>query len=362
MADKILDEMNSFSLTLTTLAENPEYFEEVIALIEKEFHYDQQSSYANDFAPLMDPLNFENCYFYLDQKTNQVVSHLALSRRTMIKNNIKIPVAFIGGIATVKEFRNRSLFKNLMNHALSTHINECALFFLWSDLTGLYEKFSFYLSGGLVETSQNHFSFLESFEGFQKTIFKNLSNDDFKSIQTLYTNFNEKYFFTTLRGENEWSIIKEMSSVDLYIKKNEQQKIEEYFCINKGKDLTNVIHEIGCLPEKYPALVKSLKKYRLWLPESELSMLENKDLFFTAYIKIGNPEKLKKFLHDLSESLGENILQLLEVREERVSFLFKNKKYDSSIKDFLHYIFGPKALKDFQNLSLYPYIPGVDSV
>lgn len=225
--------MNKNSFTLTTLSENPEYFEEVIALIEKEFHYNKSSSYAKDFALLMDPLNFENCYLYVDQESNTVVSHLAVCTRRMIKNNHTMNVALIGGIATHSSFRRRDLFKNLMNHALKTHSAECGLFILWSEITGLYEKFSFHLSGGLIETGQAVFSNNDRPVGFTKTTFKELSAKEFDNIQTLYKEFNQKYFFTVIREEKEWSIIQDMNSIDLYIK-NEAGAIEQYFCINKA--------------------------------------------------------------------------------------------------------------------------------
>ena len=113
--------MNANQFAFTTLAENPEYFEEVIALIEREFHYSQNSKelhYEKDFALLMDPLNFENCYLYIDKESNTVASHLAVSLRTMVKKNHQLNVALIGGIATVKEHRGKDLFKGLMNYAL----------------------------------------------------------------------------------------------------------------------------------------------------------------------------------------------------------------------------------------------------
>jgi hypothetical protein len=350
--------MNKNSFTLTTLSENPEYFEEVTTLIEKEFHYNSPLSYAKDFALLMDPLNFDNCYLYIDQATNKVVSHLAVCNRLMIKNNNTINVSLIGGIATDVDFRGRDLFKNLMNHALSIHAQESGLFILWSEITGLYEKFSFHLSGGLIETGHTIFSSNDRPMGFTKTSFRELSIKDFDSIQKIYSDFNQNYFFTVIRDEKEWSIIREMDSIDLYIKKNEDGGIEQYFCVNKGRDLTNVIHEIGCLPDQYLQMMKSLQKYRTWLPESELALSPNKDIFFTAFIRLGNFEVLKKFLNSVSEGQ----LELYEITGDLISFRFGTLEHQSSHKDFLQYLFGPRPLKEFEALLLSPYIPGTDSI
>ena len=350
--------MNPFPFTLTTLSENPEYFEEVITLIEKEFHYDSDLSYAKDFALLMDPLNFENCYLYIDQTTNHVVSHLAVCPRVMIKKNSSIKVALIGGIATVKEYRGRDLFKNLMNHAISEHSKDCGLFILWSEITGLYEKFSFHLAGGLIETGHAVFAQNDRPVGFNKTTFKDLSTKDYEAIQNIYRQFNEKYFFTVMREEKEWSIIKEMASIDLYTKKNPDGVLEQYFCINKGRDLSNIIHEVGCLPDHYMALMKNLQKFRTWLPESEISLSNNKDIFFTAFMKLGKFEILKSFLIDVSN----NELELYSMTGDLISFRFKEEEHQMPQKDFLQYLFGPRPLQEFEKFSLSPYIPGTDSI
>lgn len=346
------------AFTLTTLSENPEYFDEVIALIEREFHYSSDQSYAQDFSLLMNPLNFENCYLFIDPATNRVVSHLAVCPRVMIKDQSEIKVAFIGAIATVKEYRGKELFKNLMNHALTEHSKECGFFILWSEITGLYEKFSFYLSGGLIETGHSVFNSNDRVPGFQKTTFKELSFKDFESIQNLHSQFNQRYFFTVKREEKEWSIIKDMTSIDLYIRKNEDGAIEQYFCVNKGRDLSNIIHEVGCLPEQYLAMMKNLQKFRTWLPESELSLATNKDIFFSAFVRLGNFEILKSFLKKISSDK----LELVKFTGDLVQFRFAQNDYQVTQQDFLQYLLGPRPLKEFESFLLSPYIPGTDSI
>ena len=344
--------------TLTTLSENPEYFEEVITLIEKEFHYSSDHSYAQDFSLLMNPLNFENCYLYIDSQSNRVVSHLAVCPRTMIKDQSEIRVGLIGGIVTVKEYRGRELFKNLMNHALEEHSKDCGLFILWSEITGLYEKFSFYLSGGQIETGHAVFTASECVPGFQRTKFKDLSPKDFQSIQNLYAFFNQRYFFTVKREEKEWSIIRDLTSIDLYIKKNESGTIEQYFCVNKGRDLSNIIHEIGCVPDQYISLMKNLQKFKTWLPESELSLSNNSDIFYSAFFRLGHLNVLKEFLSRVSQDK----LQLIEIDNDIVQFKFNQLDYRVSQQDFLQHLFGPRPLKEFEPFLLSPYIPGTDSI
>ena len=354
-----IDNMTANLFTLTTLSQNPEYFEEVIRLIEEEFHYGKEQSFEKDFAPLVNPLNFENCFFYVDNTTNIVVAHLAVCVRTLTKHEIEMTVALIGGIVTHKKYRGKNLFKNLIAHAIHTYQLEVSLFILWSDLESLYEKFDFYRTGGLIECGKRNFSNSECLSGYQKTKFPSLSDKEFATINHLYTTFNEKHFFTIKRHDKDWSIIKDMSSIDLYIKKNSSGDIEKYFCINKGRDLTNIIHEISCRnAEDYASLIKELGSFKLWLPETEVTKTNNKEIFYTAYIKIGNITLLNNFLDAISK--GE--LKITKSENNNIHFKFQNKIYNATFKDFLQNIFGPNAIDEFSDYGLSIYISGVDSI
>ncbi|MDD4973041.1 MAG: GNAT family N-acetyltransferase [Bacteriovorax sp.] len=351
--------MPTNNFALTTLSQNPEYFEEVIRLIEEEFHYSEEYSYEKDFAPLVDPLNFENCYFYIDRDSNIVAAHLAISMRTLVKTDAEIKIALIGGIVTHKKYRGKNLFKNLMTHIIQTHQEDVALFILWSDLEGLYEKFSFYRTGGLIETGKKNFSASERPNGYEKTKFSLLSDKEFKTIVNLYHSFNEKYFFTVKREDKDWSIIRDMNSIDLYVKRTSTSQIERYFCLNKGRDLSNIIHEISCRKiEDYPLLLKELENFKLWLPETEAENIFNKEVFYTAFMKLGSMKLLNEFLKKISNKE----LVITKMEGELMVFLFKGKSYDVSAKDFLQYLFGPKPLEEFSSYKLSLYIAGADSI
>ncbi|MFA6237380.1 MAG: GNAT family N-acetyltransferase [Bacteriovorax sp.] len=351
--------MTSNNFALTTLSQNPEYFEEVIQLIEEGFHYSELHHYEKDFAPLVDPMNFENCYLYIDAETSKVAAHLAVCIRTLIQDNCEMKVALIGGIVTNKDHRNRGLFKNLMEHVLSVYREQASLFILWSDLEGIYEKFYFYRTGGMIETGKRNFSSSERPGGYEKTRFPALSEKDFENIINLYNNFNEKKFFTVKRDEKDWSILKEMNSIDLYIKKNNSGEIIRYFCVNKGRDLTNIIHEISCLDQsEYLLMLKELEGYKIWLPETELDKINSTEIYYTAFMKIGNLTMLNNFLTEISN----NRLLLKEVNNEAVIFEFKTKTYEVSPKDFLQHLFGPNPLEEFAPYALSLYIPGADSI
>ncbi|MGZ3788336.1 MAG: GNAT family N-acetyltransferase [Bacteriovorax sp.] len=351
--------MTPSNFALATLSSNPEYFEEVVRLIEEEFHYSKEQCFEKDFAPLMDPLNFENCFLYIDRENNSVAAHLAVCPRHMIKNNGQLNIALIGGIATHKKHRGKNLFKGLMNHALSTYKDKVGLFILWSDLENLYEKFSFYRTGGLIETGKRNFSASERPSGYEKTKFSSLTDKDFNTINALYSHFNETYFFTIKRDNRDWSIIREMNSIDLFVKRNSSNEIERYFCVNKGRDLTNIIHEISCRnSNEYSLLLKELESFKMWLPETESDKFPNSDIFYTAFIKLGSLSLLNSFLKEITKGQ----LNVQKTENNQVVFEFENKQYEASHKDFLQYLFGPKPLKEFESFKLSPYIAGLDSI
>jgi predicted acetyltransferase len=350
--------MDVHNFALTTLSQNPEYFEEVIRLIEEEFHYSEAHQYEKDFAPLMDPLNFENCYLYIDSASNTVAAHLAVCKRILIKNETELKVVLIGGIATHKNFRRQHLFKNLMDHALQDH-RDAGLFILWSDLENIYEKFSFHRTGGLIETGKRNFSSSERPSGYEKCKFSSLSDDDFKSIVEMYSTFNEKKFLTLKREEKDWSIIKNMDSIDLYIKKTSHGNISRYFCVNKGRDLTNIIHEVGAINStEYASLLKDMESYKLWLPETENARFKTSDIFYTAFFKIGDIAQLNTFFTTVTASA----LKITAKEDDLILFNFKNESFRVSQKDFLQYVFGPRPLEEFSQFALSLYVAGTDSI
>lgn len=344
---------------LTTLSHNPEYFEDVIALIEEEFHYNENHHYENDFAPLMDPLNFENCFLYVDSDSNTVAAHLALCPRTMIKGLNEFKVALIGGIATKKDHRGKKLFASLIEHALTTHQDKVGLFILWSDLENLYEKFSFSRAGGFIETGKKDFSDGDRPSGFEKTSFPAFNERDFSTIINLYHSFNQQHFLTIKREEKDWSIIREMNSIDVFIKRNTKSEIDKYFCINKGKDLTGIIHEISCFSQdELLPFYKKIRDFKLWLPEVASEQFPTSEIFYTAFMRIGCEKILNSFL----EKTTQGKLRILNKENEIISFAFKGELFTTSSKNFLQYVFGPRPLEEFAPFRLSFYISGTDSV
>ena len=129
-------------------------FKYVFSLIESEFFYAQEFSFAIDFAPLVNPNNFDNCFLVIEKETRTLAAHLGVLPRIMTKNKNDLPVIMIGGIVTKKNHRNKNLFRGLMTYIENKFENKAALAFLWSDLENIYEKFSFFRAGGIIETGK----------------------------------------------------------------------------------------------------------------------------------------------------------------------------------------------------------------
>lgn len=350
--------MNSSSnFILTTLSKSPDYYEKIVALIEEEFLYDQRNRFDRDFAPLINPHNFDNCYFFIDRETSSVAAHLAVCPRKVIKNETEMNVTFIGGIATHKKFRGQSLFKKLMEHALEEHMPTTGLFILWSDIENLYEKFEFNRTGGFFESGSKAFAPGENIPGFNRTKFTQLTDIDFNRIIQLYSRSIESRLFTVKREEKDWSIIRDMESIDVFTRRDSSGEIDRYFCANKGKDLNHVIHELGASSEEqFKVLLKETANYRTWLPESLPHA--GKDIYFTAFFRMGSVKLLNNFLKDITG----NDLNIITSTEEKIVFDFKRKQYEASPKDFLHHLFGPRPSEEFSDLGLSLYVCGADSI
>jgi predicted acetyltransferase len=349
--------MDKTKYIISTLAEQPHYYEDVIKLIESEFLYSKEFSFAVDFAPLINPNNFENCFIVIELNSKKLVSHLGALPKIMTKNKYEITMMMIGGIVTDKNYRGKNLFRALMNHACNLYKEKVSLVFLWSELENIYEKFSFHRAGGIIETGKNVITKDKTPEGFIKTSFSKLSLNEFEQIKKIYQSFNEKYFFTIKRTSQDWSIIREMSSIELYIKKSANNTIESYFCYGKGKDLTCTIHELGTNANNYNEFINLLSPYKTWLPETEKKFFIKNDVLYSSYIKILN----RHILHDFLYAYTSSDLALLTF-DGVVQLSYQGDTFELEEKDFIEGLFGPSPLEEFEFLGLSPYITGTDSI
>ena len=109
------------------------------------------------------------------------------------------------------------------------------------------QKFGF-KSFGKIFWANSHRPLLEIPKGYSKTGFTKLTEKEFNEIKSLHLESYKNISFD--RDFDEWDEIKNINSMDLFIKKNNEGEIKSYFIRGKGMDLQGVIHEYAPLLHK----------------------------------------------------------------------------------------------------------------
>ena len=345
-------------MIITNLNEKPQLFEQTLRLIEESLGYFEPYRFDIDFHPLMEKMNWKNNYVIFDPKSNLVVSHIGVNLRTLKNNIMTSPIALLGGISVHKDFRGQGLFKKLMDYVVRKFENKVSLFILWSDLKDLYNKFSFYEAGVVFQTGNMNLSENKSIEFFfEKTKLSRLNKSDIKELKLIYENYSKKNLTYIERNDSHWTMLKNITSCDLYLYKREGQ-IQGYFFANKGLDLQNIIHEIGIKDNFKKEFLDYISPYKLWLPEK----LPQSDSFskntFLAFFKIGSERIFKKFVYLLS---NKNII-VKKVSNESILYVDKDILKEKPIENFLNYLLNQKGdLKS--ELHYNPiYFSGLESI
>ena len=319
-------------MEIKKIKDHPNFLEQTLALIEDSFGYDKENSFYNDFYPLMNEKNHDHLYIVTED--DRVIAHIgALTKKIQIKNN-SYSFTMFGGIAVSKNYRGKGLFKKLFNQVLNEYKANQAFYLLWSDKLELYQQFGFYPCGELKSYSKENIH-----SHFIKSQFKDLSRNDLKLLKNLYNSAHE---IRPERLEEDWNNLIKMTSIDLYIKRDKKNNIENYFIMNKGQDLNNTIHEYG------EAEKEMLSHGNLW------TVKELKHEFTTLNsFSLKTGDKFSKFIHDYLK------MDILEITE-KVKFKFDGEVFNLDIEDFLSGVLGPGR---FEELNIpYLYIPGVMSI
>lgn len=249
-------------MQLSTLKDSPHHYKDVLTLIEKNFHYQRPESFAVDFAPLMHVSNHAHNFILIDEVSNTLVAHIGVSLRLWDEH----PVALLGGIAVSEQFQGQGIFKKIFEEVLKRYEKKVQAFVLWSDLHEMYKKYDFHPLKSLIQTGEKNFS---KPQGYQETNFSTLSKNEISDLAKLYQTMSESYH-TLKRTPEDWKRIQAITSTRLFMAKNPKGEIVRYFCVGKGMDLHDIIHEIGFSSEEEKLkLFKDLKDFKLWLPLSE---------------------------------------------------------------------------------------------
>lgn len=264
-------------MDINNLQEKPEFFDQVINLVEDSFGYNENNSFLNDFYPLINNLNHSNCWILQDN--NKLVGHIGV-RTSSLNNNTNF--AMMGGIAINPDYRGQGLFNDFFREIVNKYKN-FDFIILWSDKSKLYKKFGFDLTG-------NQYTLLKV-DGMQSTFEKVKSIDDeIKSqVAFLYKTLVTNELAIT-RSKQDWNNIWNITSSDLYIAKN-RNDILSYFFMNKGQDLNGIIHEAYFATDHHLEAAVTLGS--LWLPHQYKEYAEfDEKLGLIKFNKAVNIDKL----------------------------------------------------------------------
>ena len=333
---------------ITTLKENPELFEKTVRLIEKSFHYKAPFTFKEDFSPLVAASNHHNCFIIIDEENN-VLAHVGARDSVITLNNKNFPITMLGGIAVDEKYRGEGHFQNLFQDVLAEKRSDTTLFLLWSDQEKLYSKYSFHLCGHQFELAQK-----KSKSSFTKTKFHLLPAESQKTIKKLYENSFRNSYITLSRSDKEWDELAKIVSADLYIRM-EGESLTDYFFINKGQDLTNIIYEYGSARDLGKLLNEISSFGKVWMG-SELAITDN--LQYQFFMAPGDLRHFTDFV--LAFTDGKISLRNINLMKQEAYFDFNEELLALDLPDFLRGLFGPGTFKE---LKLKPiFISGLDSI
>lgn len=333
----------------TTLKESPALFEETLRLIEKSFHYKKPFSFKEDFAPLMDPSNHQNCFIFIDEN-NKVIAHIGMKDKILRVNGKEHSICLLGGIAVDEERRGEGLFRSLMEDVISERRSDCAFFLLWSDQEKLYKKFGFTLCGPQYEYTKT-----EGKGSFEKTKFSALTPQDKGAVQFLFEKSFALQSITPARTAEDWELISKISSADLYIRRD-KQRINSYFFMNKGQDLTGIIYEYGYQGD-IKEFIEEAKTYgTLWSP---VPLAETNTQQFQFMLAPADRRMFAAFVSDFTG--GKFQLRDINLIKGEVYFDFEEETLSLEIPEFLVGVFGPGSFEELGSVSPV-FISGLDSI
>jgi predicted N-acetyltransferase YhbS len=330
------------------LSEKNSCYEATIRLIEKSFQYKKPNSFEIDFAPLIDKSNHQNCFILIDENEN-VLAHIGVKERFLTLGNKKYSITLLGGIAVDEARRGEGIFQTLFQDVLAEKRSDTTLFLLWSDLEKLYNKFGFHLCGTQFEISKTKVK-----SSFTKTTFSSLSNDEKKEIKTLFTNSFAKTYLTPERTQADWDLIQKVTSADLFIRKN-GNAISDYYFMNKGQDLPEVIYEYGSQGE-LTTLLEEISAYgKVWIGKD---LLASENLQYQCFMSPGDTRLFTQFIFELTNQ--QFAIRNINLMKQEVFFDFNEETLSLELPDFLRGVFGPGAFEEIEVPSLY--ISGLDSI
>lgn len=334
---KIKKKPKRMFMIFTNLKDSPQYKDQTLTLIESAFGYDKKYSFAIDFYPLMSEANAHQQYIYIDN--NEVVAHIGVKNKTLKVKSHTYHFNMLGGIAVHPDYRGKGLFKSLLSEVEKQFSKKIVFSLLWSDQIDLYKKYHYYPCLTLNEYAQS-----SSPTKYPAIKLNQMSQADLKYLKEIY---NQSSHLRPVRTDHDWEDLLSITSCDLYLVLKED-KIFNYFFMNKGQDLTGIIHEYGFLNED---ILPEISAYgKIWSP---LSLKQEHTNLFGAMLKIQNTNFFKDFV---SQYCHIDIVSI----DDYVDFTFNEQAHSCSVEEFLLGVFGPGRYQEIT--APYLFIPGVDSI
>lgn len=330
------------------LSEKPSCFKETLDLIEHSFGYEVPNRFEIDFAPLVDKSNHHNCFILLDEN-EKVIAHIGAKDRYLLIGNQKFCITMLGGIAVSESHRGEGHFQTLLQDVLAEKRDDTSFFVLWSDKEKLYKKFGFYLCGTQYEAEG-----LSMPNTFIKSKYHLLSPSEKVEIQNLYRNSFAQTYLTIEREEKDWKLIEEMISVDLYYQKS-SEVISDYFFMNKGQDLPNIIFEYGsrdCLDE-FIKKISHLGKVWTGKPIIETDIEQ-----FQFFLSPGDLKLFSSFVQVYTQD--QILIRNISPMKQEVYFDYNGELMALDTPDFLRGLFGPGTFEELNLPTLF--ISGLESI
>ena len=321
-------------MNVLTLNDKPEKLQECLELITQAFNYPPDHSYKDDFALLVEEANHSNCYFI--EQDQEVVATLFTLPRVLTYKELEIPVLFMGGISVKDANRGGGLFRSLLETVTLLNSNN-ALYLLWSDLSSLYEKFSFHEFGLVQElVSSQDLSTLEKLGPANKSIKSQL--------QKMYLELSDSSLMPK-RSDKDWDLLLTSPSIDFL-----QDSSGSVYFIGKGHDLQGICHEHYLFDKSDQPQVPKLWNYN---PSESATNLR-----YMGFLRLGNLE----VLNALIEKTSKGRLKIIEREENLIKVLFDGEPFELSDKDFIQGLWGPGKITEWLGLVPQINIMGFDSV
>ena len=221
------------SYKIKTLADSPEYFDQVIHLIEKNFGYILPHRYFIDFYPLMNKKNHEHCFLLM--KDQELVGHIGVKTHQIAYDQFDFKASLLGGICIDEKYQGQGIFTPFFAEVMKRY-HDSAMMILWSDKHELYQKYDFDLAG-----VQYCYMGVDQVHPDEKNL-NELNDFEWKKIQRLFDKVLKEDVLHIKRNESDWDDFRQMSSVKalLFYENNE---LIGYALKNKGMDLGGIVHE-----------------------------------------------------------------------------------------------------------------------